>query len=138
MTKNEELNQRVVSDETLADDDPKIFNLRNFGWFAALLIGMIAFVFLSGALLSGFFLPGRSIIIPQAPTIEPPAPRLQPNPIQDFQAFYATQQAELDSYGWVDQGKGIAHIPIDRAMEQLSEQNLPVVTEAAPVTPEAP
>lgn len=138
MAKDEELKQRVESDENLADDDPKIFNLRNFGWLAVLLVGMIAFVFLSGALLSGFFLPGRSIIIPQAPTIEPPAPRLQPNPAQDFQAFYATQQAELESYGWVDQEKGVVHIPIGRAMEQLSKQNLPVVTGTAPATPEAP
>jgi hypothetical protein len=138
MAKNEELEQRVETDENLADDDPKLFNLRNFGWVAILLVGMIAFVLLSGALLSGFFLPGHSIIIPQAPTIEPPAPRLQPNPAQDFQAFYATQQAELDSYGWVDQEKSIVHIPIERAMEKLSEQNLPVVTGTAPATPEAP
>jgi hypothetical protein len=138
MAKNEELKQRVETDENLADDDPKLFNLRNFGWVAIFLVGMIAFVLISGALLSGFFSPDRSIIIPQAPTIEPPAPRLQPNPAQDFQAFYATQQANLDSYGWVDQEKGVVHIPIEHAMEMLAEQNPPVVTGAAPATPEAP
>jgi hypothetical protein len=138
MARNEELKQQVETDENLADDDPKIFNLRIFGWVAVLLVGMIAFVLLSGALLSGFFLPGHYITIPQAPTVEPPAPRLQPNPAQDFQAFYATQQAELDSYGWVDQKRGIVHIPIEQAMEKLSEQNLPLVTGTAPATPEAP
>jgi hypothetical protein len=99
---------------------------------------MIAFVLVAGTLLSGFFLPGQFITIHQPPTVEPPAPRLQPNPAQDFQKFFATQQAELDSYGWVDQENGTVHIPIERAMQKLSEQNLPVVTRIAPATPEAP
>jgi len=138
MAKNEELEQRLETDENLADDDPKIFNLRIFGWVAVLLISMIAFVLVAGALLSGFFLPNRYITIHQPPTVEPPAPRLQSNPARDFQKFYATQQAELDNYGWVDQEKGTVHIPIERAMQKLSEQNLPVVTGTAPATPIAP
>jgi len=138
MAKNEELEQRLETDKNLADDDPKIFNLRIFGWVAILLISMIAFVLVAGALLSGFFLPNRYITIHQPPTVEPPAPRLQSNPAQDFQKFYATQQAELDSYGWVDKEKGTVHIPIERAMQKLSEQNLPVVTGTVPATPIAP
>jgi len=29
----------------------------------------------------------------------------------------ASQRRRLSSYGWVDRGRGIAHIPIERAME---------------------
>lgn len=138
MANNEELKQKGETDENLADDDSKLFNLRDFGWLAVLLVSMIALVFLSGLLLSGFFLPGHYITIPQAPTIEPPAPRLQPNPALDYQTFRTAQEAELDSYGWIDQKKGIVHIPIENAMKILSEQNLPVVTGTVQFTPEAP
>jgi hypothetical protein len=121
------------------DDESRIFNLRNFGWFAGFLVGMIAFVLISGALLSGFFLPGRSIIITQAPTLLPPAPRLQVDAVQDFQKFQATQQAELNSYGWIDRDKGVVHIPIERAMELIAQSNLPVATGTpVGVTPQAP
>lgn len=139
MTESTSTNLRETSNSPESDDDPRIFNLRNFGWFMIFLIGMIIFVLVFGALLSGFFLPGRAFILTPVPTIAPPAPRLQPNPAEDLQTFRATQQAELDGYGWINQSKGIVHIPIDRAMELLSEQNLPVVTGTpVPVTPKAP
>jgi len=122
-----------------ADDDPRIFNLRTLGWFAIFLVGLIGFVLIYGAFLSGMFWPSRSIIVTPAATILPPAPRLEVNPGQGFQAFRATQQAELNGYGWVHRDKGIVHIPIQRAMELIAGGNLPVV-QGTPVavTPQAP
>lgn len=38
----------------------------------------------------------------------------------------AQEAAQLNSYGWVNQPAGIAHIPIDRAIALLAEQGLPV------------
>jgi hypothetical protein len=35
------------------------------------------------------------------------------------------QEKQLHSYGWVDEKAGVAHIPIERAME-LTVQRLPV------------
>jgi hypothetical protein len=114
--------------EPAPDDDPRIFNLRIFGYFTVFLVGLIVFVLAAGMLLSGFFLPGRSVIITPAPTLLPPAPRLESYPGEQFPALHATQQAELDSYGWVDRQKGVLHIPIDRAMELIAQSNLPVAT----------
>lgn len=130
---DEKRNERPVS--IAPDDEPKIFNLPNFGRFAAFLLGMIGFVLIVGALLSGFFLPGRSFIVTPAPTLLPPEPRLQVNAQGDFQAFHATQEAELNSYGWVDRQKGVVHIPIERAMQLLIQSNPPVVTEIPVGTP---
>ena len=58
----------------------------------------------------------------------PPEPRLQPSPREDLAAMRAEENAQLRGYGWVDRGAGIARIPVDRAVEILLEQGLPVVT----------
>ncbi len=121
------------------DDDPKIFNLRTFGYFAVFLVGLIGFVLIAGALLSGFMLPGKSIVITPAPTLLPPAPRLEAYPGENFPALHATQEAELNSYGWVDRQKGVVHIPIEQAMKLIAKSKLPVITGTPiAVTPFAP
>jgi len=56
----------------------------------------------------------------------PAAPYLQVAPRQDLESHRATQQAALESYGWVDEEAGAARIPIRRAMELLAERGLPV------------
>jgi|GEM_PF-1862947 len=55
----------------------------------------------------------------------PLAPRLQIAPAADLANLRATEQARLDSYGWIDQQAGIVHIPIDRAMELIVQRGLP-------------
>src|SRR5438477_12421848 len=41
--------------------------------------------------------------------VVPPPPRLQTNPPQDLATYLAEQKALLDTYGWIDREKGIAH-----------------------------
>jgi len=137
--KAEESAPEPASNPLPPDDDPRIFSLRTLGWFAAFLVGLIGFVLIYGAFLSGLFWPSRSIVVTPASTLPAPAPRLEVIPGQGFQAFRATQQAELNGYGWVDRDKGIVHIPIERAMELIAGSNLPVV-QGTPVavTPQAP
>jgi hypothetical protein len=36
-------------------------------------------------------------------------------------AWKARQRQRLESFGWVDKEKGIAHIPIDQAMEMVEK-----------------
>ena len=55
----------------------------------------------------------------------PPEPRLQVSPRRDLQAILAAQEAILRSYGWVDRQAGIVRIPIERAMQLLTERGLP-------------
>lgn len=62
----------------------------------------------------------------------PPDPRLQPDPRGQLQALRAFEKKRLGSYGWVDKGAGIVHIPIERAMQIVAERGLPVRAEGGP------
>jgi hypothetical protein len=75
----------------------------------------------------------------------PPAPRMQgipgdnvPPPEQQRE-FRAAAAAQLHSYGWVDEQQGVAHIPIEDAMDQLLKTGLPQVAPrvAAPAKPKS-
>lgn len=56
----------------------------------------------------------------------PPEPRLQPKPEVDLQRYLDEEKTELDTYGWVDRQSGVVRIPIERAMQLLVQQGLPV------------
>ena len=61
---------------------------------------------------------------------EPPTPRLQTQPFKDVYQLKSGQVERLHSYGWVDQGTGVVHIPIDDAMRIISERGgVPSATE---------
>lgn len=61
----------------------------------------------------------------------PPAPRLQTAPYDDLRTFRRAEQAELETFKWIDRRAGIAQIPIERAIEILGERGLPVPPPAA-------
>ncbi len=52
-------------------------------------------------------------------------PVIQIDPVADLEAYKSQQQERLNSYGWVDKDAGIAHIPIERAIELTAQQGLP-------------
>jgi hypothetical protein len=54
---------------------------------------------------------------------EPPTPRLQTQPFKDVYQLKQVQRERLSSYGWVDQGTGVVHIPIDEAMRIVAERS---------------
>lgn len=54
----------------------------------------------------------------------PPEPRLQVSAPKDLKKYKAAQGEILNSYGWVDQKAGIVRIPIERAMDILSQTGL--------------
>jgi hypothetical protein len=55
-----------------------------------------------------------------------PEPRLQPNPPADLNKFRAQEEQILNSYGWVDPQTGVAHIPIEQAIDIIAARGLPV------------
>ena len=63
---------------------------------------------------------------------EPPTPRLQTQPFKDVWQLKQEQMERLTSYGWIDQGTGVVHIPIDDAMRLLVERA------AVPADPQPP
>jgi hypothetical protein len=46
-----------------------------------------------------------------------PEPALQKTPHDDLRNFEREQHTALSGYGWVDQSKGLARIPIEQAMQ---------------------
>lgn len=54
------------------------------------------------------------------------APMLENDERGQFKDFLLNQEDQLNSYGWVDQQTGVAHIPIRRAMDLIVERGLPV------------
>ncbi len=55
------------------------------------------------------------------------APMLETNEMGQLRNFLTNQENQLNSYGWVDEKAGVARIPIERAMELIVQQGLPVV-----------
>jgi len=64
----------------------------------------------------------------------PPAgmPQLQAHPDTDLQVYLHQQREILDSYGWVNRKNGVVRIPIQRAMDVLLQQGLPVRNSKTP------
>lgn len=113
--------------------DANIRNLIYFGVGLCLLI--IAGLLLSGAVFR-YFVVHQALGPPASPFENsrtlPPEPRLQVTAPQDLEQYKAKQNEILNNYGWVDQQAGIVRIPIDKAMDILLQQGLPVRGAAAP------
>jgi len=60
-----------------------------------------------------------------------PAPSLQTTPWTDLKTFRAEQLHRAESYGWVDEKLGIAHVPVEKAKEMLLKKGIPVRPELA-------
>ena len=77
-----------------------------------------------------------------ATTIQPtklfPQPQLQQTPVLDLRAIRAEEDKVLDTYGWVDQPKGVVRIPIAQAIDILAKRGLPHTAPAAAPAKEAP
>jgi len=73
----------------------------------------------------------------------PPEPRLQVTPERDLVGYRAAQTQARDTYGWVDESRGIVHVPVSRAMDLVVEkgigaaasQPVPVMPVPVPSTP---
>lgn len=63
--------------------------------------------------------------IPQVAN-EFPLPRLETNELGQLNDQRLQEERILSTYGWVDQKAGVAHIPIDRAMQLIAQRGLPV------------
>lgn len=67
----------------------------------------------------------RAEAVRPAETVEqqlPEGPLLQRDPEGELEALRQEMSERLSSYGWVDEGAGVVHIPIEEAMELLVER----------------
>ena len=60
----------------------------------------------------------------------PPEPRLQESPTIDLERFREKENERLSTYGWLDRQAGVVRVPIERAMELVAKEGLPVRKES--------
>ena len=60
-------------------------------------------------------------------------PRLETDEVGQLTRQRENEEKTLNTYGWVDQKAGVAHIPIDRAMELIAQRGLPTTAQGASV-----
>jgi hypothetical protein len=98
--------------------------------FAGGVAGLVIFGVVASAVAFHFFVRHQSLGPPATPFENvrqlPPEPRLQTEAPRDLHRYRESQDRILSSYGWVDRNSGTVRIPIDRAMEILLHQGLPV------------
>lgn len=98
--------------------------------FLVLMAGMVFFAFVVTSVLFEFFEQRlESTTAPAGPLQvmdeEPPGPQLQVVPGLDRRAMDAEDRQRLEEWGWVDEGAGVARIPVEKAMDALLEKGLP-------------
>ena len=111
-------------------------NVRTLLSFAAALVVVVA---IAAALMYGLFVvlekqaeardPQVSPFAP-APGQAPQGPRLLTNEPANLRQFRQEEAGKLEGYGWMSQGSGIAHVPIDLAKKLVVEHGLPVRLDA--------
>jgi hypothetical protein len=52
----------------------------------------------------------------------PPGPNLEADPTESLVKLHAREDSILNNYGWTDTARGLARVPIARAMELYLEQ----------------
>jgi len=60
-----------------------------------------------------------------------PKPALQTDDVREMNQLRSDNNAQLNSYGYVDQKSGTVHIPIDQAIDTVAKQGLPTRTAPA-------
>jgi hypothetical protein len=90
---------------------------------ALTLLGIFLFLVIAPLILLWAY-PDAASDVDRRLTSEPPGPRLQTNPPQDFANFQLEEQKKLDTYYWIDRQRGIVHIPIDSAMQRLARDGI--------------
>ena len=107
------------------DVNIRLITLSGFG----LLVLLAGSLVIAGWLFRAF--ESESPTVPGRPSLDtealppPPRPRLQASPAQDWHTMLSDEDGRLHAYGWVDQEAGIAHIPIDHAIELMTTTGMP-------------
>lgn len=102
-----------------------------------------------GTLVVGYFLylglskwttsadPAPSPLIEASRSVLPPAPNLQVQPEKELAAMRAAEHERLTTWGWTDKSLGLAHMPIEDAIDRLAVPEPPPAA-PAPAPAEVP
>ena len=141
------LPQASISGQIRQEHEPNTLVIKGLVIFAVALFGVgIVVEYGLGFVMRDFSREEKSLEALAPPTFPDdtaalPGPRLQAEPSTDFQTMRKEVMRHLNGYGWVDRKAGIAHIPIDRAMEIIARSGLPATvgadTSSSAASPEA-
>jgi hypothetical protein len=108
------------------EDNPKTAFEKSdwpLGATGLVLLGTLIFLVIAPFVLIGAF-PRAVSDVSRALTVEPPQPRLQTDPSDDLARFLVDEDKRLNTYYWIDKEKGIVHIPIEQAMQELAAEGI--------------
>ncbi len=100
-----------------------------------------------GALVVGYFLylglskwtasadPAPSPLTEARRSVLPPAPNLQVQPEKELAAMRAAEHERLTTWGWTDKSLGLAHMPIEEAIDRLAVPEPPAAPASAALAP---
>ena len=74
-------------------------------------------------------------VLPEARRpVEIVGPRLQTDPVGDIEVLRAAEREVLEGWGWADEARGLARVPVDRAIDLYVDG----ARAAAPALPQPP
>jgi hypothetical protein len=112
--------------------EANILQVRGLIVFAAALVGVNILVLVILAVVMREFSSEEkeldSLAVPRfaGDTGDFPAPLIQPDPAEELARMKTEDLGRLNQYGWIDRAAGVAHIPVDRAIEILAKKGLPI------------
>ena len=68
----------------------------------------------------------------------PPPPRLEVHGSKHWQQFRSAEEARLSTYGWLNRSTGAVHIPIEHAMDLITERGVAALPPAPMTLPVPP
>ena len=107
----------------------------NFRTVLAFGIAILVVVAISSGLMYGLFVAFEKQAKARDPEVSPYAvtndtpprgPQLLTNEPRYLREFREEERGKLESYGWVNQGQAVAHVPIDLAKKLVVQHGLPV------------
>ena len=93
------------------------------------LITLLIGTFLVCLLVVGIFQYFHNTYLPpqatSVPPLLPPEPRVEEKPYLQLQNLRVLEDHVLNSYAWVDQSQGTVRVPIERAIDMVTQKGLP-------------
>jgi hypothetical protein len=114
--------ESIAAGYELADSRARPLVIATIGVFVLI---ALSYVFIAGLLFVAGSPVGETSNTLAATSVQlPPEPRLEQNPLTDGDRLVNEATERVESFGWVQQRDGIAHIPIERSMELLVERGV--------------
>ena len=105
----------------VSDANPKTIGLFVVGLFMTIFIAMTAL----GIMYKRMYADNQAIPVPPTQESFKYAPQEKTSISRDWADIDRLARQHLDGYGWTDRGRGVARVPIERAMSLVASEGLP-------------